>query len=85
VDGLKLLEQQMWHSDGLPSPKVTVTTRYAKHDAILDKLSNVPIIEIDWNYRIRANRLGLYGSGKFDYWGSQWSQWRWEGGWGECF
>ena len=39
---------------------MTVTTRYAKHEAIADKLSDAPIIEIDRDYRIRANRLGLY-------------------------
>jgi hypothetical protein len=60
VDWLRALESQMWHDDGLPSPNVTVTARYAKASAIADKLSDAPIIEIDRDYRIRANRLGLY-------------------------
>jgi hypothetical protein len=50
----------MWHDDGLPSPNVTVTARYAKPSVIADNLSDAPIIEIDRDYRIRANRLGLY-------------------------
>ena len=29
-------------------------------DGSADKLSDAPIIEIDRDYRIRANRLGLY-------------------------
>ena len=60
VDWLRTLEAQMWHDSGLPSPNVTVTARYARHDAIAGKLSDAPIIEIDRDYRIKANRLGLY-------------------------
>jgi hypothetical protein len=60
VDWLRVLEQQKWHEDGLPCPNVTVTARYAKLEAIADRLSDAPIIEIDRDYRIKANRLGLY-------------------------
>jgi hypothetical protein len=60
----------MWHDDnGQPSPNLTVTARYAKHEAhsprrdpcgIADSLSDASIIEIYRDYRIKANRLGLY-------------------------
>ena len=60
MDWLRTFEAQMWHDDGQPSPNVTVTARYAKASAIADRLSDAPIIEIDRNYRIKANRLGLY-------------------------
>jgi hypothetical protein len=70
-----VLEAQKWHNDSQPSPNVTVTARYARQEAhrvhevrrrladpcgLADKLSDAPIIEIDRDYRIRANRLGLY-------------------------
>jgi hypothetical protein len=60
VDWLRTLEAQMWHDSGLPCPNVTVTARYAKHNASTDKLTDAPVLEFGRDYRIKANRLGLY-------------------------
>ena len=68
VDWLRTLEAQMWDDDGQPSPTVTVTARYARHEAhreadpcgLADKLVDAPVLAFEKDYRIRANRLGLY-------------------------
>jgi hypothetical protein len=59
-DWLRALEAQMWHDDGLPCPNVTVTARYARHEAITVKPTDAPVLEFEKDYLIRANRLGLY-------------------------
>ena len=41
-------------------PEILQSWPYAKNEAIAVKLTDAPIIEIDQDYRIRVNRLGLY-------------------------
>ena len=41
-------------------PEILQSWPYAKNEAIAVKVTDPPIIEIDQDYRIRANRLGLY-------------------------
>jgi hypothetical protein len=54
------LEKQGWHNFGHPAPDVTATVRYAQYQTVSEKLSDAPVIEFEGDYRIKANRLGLY-------------------------
>ncbi|GFE71977.1 hypothetical protein [Chroococcus sp. FPU101] len=54
------LEKQGWHDNGKPATNVTATVRYAKYQTIAQKLCDAPVIEFEGDYRIKANRLGLY-------------------------
>ncbi|PSF34934.1 hypothetical protein C7H19_18175 [Aphanothece hegewaldii CCALA 016] len=60
IDWWRELEKQGWHDNGKPAADVTATVRYAKYQTIAQKLSDAPVIEFDSEYRIKANRLGLY-------------------------
>jgi hypothetical protein len=60
LDWWRNLEKQGWHDNGKPAADVTATVRYAKYQTIAQKLCDAPVLEFDSEYRIKANRLGLY-------------------------
>ena len=41
-------------------PEILQSWPYAKNEAIAVKLTDAPVLEFEKDYRIRANRLGLY-------------------------